>query len=62
MNRRWNDTQPQDEDGVFPPCPYMEDDWDQVCGDPVAVDEAGFTYTVCPAHLLVVSEPNEATS
>lgn len=57
MSRRWEDTFPVDEDGVFPPCEYVEPGWDEPCADPVAVDSSGFTYAHCPAHLLTVSEP-----
>lgn len=60
MNRCWDDSLPKDDDGVFPPCQYVADGWDQPCGDPVAVDDSGFTYVHCPAHLLAVSEPEVA--
>lgn len=62
MNRRWEDTQPLDDAGMYPPCPYTEAGWTDVCGDPVAVDDSQFTYEFCPAHLLAASEPERKAS
>ena len=52
MSRRWNDSLPKDDDGQFPPCAH-----ESGCDEPVAVDDQGFRYPLCPQHLLDVSEP-----
>ena len=40
-----------DDEALQPPCVD--------CDEPVAVDEDGFSYDRCSAHLLAVSEPFE---
>ena len=52
MSRRWDDSLPRDDDGVFPPCAHPAG-----CDEPVAVDDQQFRYAFCPQHLLDVTEP-----